>query len=135
MILSAKKKAFTLVEITIVLVILGILAGIAWPNFMRSKERALAKEAIVGLKLIRAAEMVYQSENGTYYPSSGSQGNIATINTNLRLTLSETNWDYTITGGASAFTATANRQGSGPYKDCVYTITQATAEPTANSCP
>lgn len=131
MILSAKKKAFTLVEITIVLVILGILAGIAWPNFMRSKERALAKEAIVGLKLIRAAEMVYQSENGTYYASS----DIGEINTNLRLTLSETNWDYTITGGASAFTATANRQGSGPYKDCVYTITQATAEPTANSCP
>ena len=39
---------FTLLEILIVIVIIGILAGLAIPNFMKSTETAKGKEAREG---------------------------------------------------------------------------------------
>lgn len=59
-------KSFTLLELIVVMVIIGILAGISLPLYYRSKERALAKEAIATLKLIGVAERNYVREWNTY---------------------------------------------------------------------
>lgn len=133
-------KAITLIELLIVTIIIIIIAGVAIPNFSKAKERAVGKEAIASLKLISSAEKIYRMESSptSYYPASGSETGIGNINTNLRLLLTENNWDYSITGGASSFTATADRPGSGGYLDCVYTLTHndADGEPNPNaSCP
>ncbi|MBU4346466.1 MAG: prepilin-type N-terminal cleavage/methylation domain-containing protein [Candidatus Omnitrophica bacterium] len=129
------KDAFTLMEIVIVLVIIGILTTLAISQYTPGRETAMSKEAIVNLKLIAAAERIYRMETASYYPSSGSESNIAVINTNLKLYLTETNWDYSITGGADSFTAFADRNGSGGYLDCQYSI-DADGEPNPNaSCP
>ena len=129
---------FTLIEMMIVVMILGILAGIAVPSYLRSQERTYTKEAIVSLRLLRAAQMVYRSEFGTFYPGSGSEGNISDINTNLRLNLTETNWDYDITASSnSTFTAQADRL-TGIYSACVYTVDEAATEPVPvaeGNCP
>ena len=131
---------FTLLELTIVIIIIGILAGITLPFFYRPKEHALGKEAIANLKFIAAAERFYRMENGTnYYPATGvTVDNITLINNNLRLWLTNTSWDYSITGGANSFNASANRKGSGGYLNCTYNITQndSDGEPDPNTwCP
>jgi len=126
-------------ELIAVVIIIGILAAIAIPRYTTSKERAIGKEAIANLKLIAVAEKIYRMEtNGAnYYPDSGAETNIANINSNLKLSLTETNWDYSITGGASTFTAYADRQGSGGYLNCQYSINQSQEEPVVASgtCP
>ncbi|HDZ76477.1 MAG TPA: type II secretion system protein [Candidatus Omnitrophica bacterium] len=129
-------RGFHLIEMVIVVIILGVLVGIAMPSYLRSQERTYTREAVVGLRLLRAAQMVYQSEFGNFYPGAGGEGNVADINTNLRLNLSENNWDYNITASAAnSFTAVAGRQ-AGAFDACVYTVSDAIADPTPNaSCP
>jgi len=93
------RKGFTLVEIIIVLIIIGILVSFALPQFAVTKERALDKEAKVSLALMRAAERVYRMEIGYYYPNTGSVSIVSSINTDLKLSLPDTaspNWSYSL---------------------------------------
>ncbi len=111
------KKGFTLVEILVVLVIIGILVALALPNFTTTKEKTLDREAKATLALMRAAERIYKMEVGVnYYPydSYTSTNNISLINTNLRLSLSATafpNWSYSINNVSSTGTGLATRLG------------------------
>ncbi len=128
------KKGFTLLETLIVIIIIGILVGLALPLYTKAKERALGNEAKANLKLIAAAERIYKMEIGGYYTSS----NITNINSNLRLMLNTNNWAYNITGGATNFTTNAYRQGSGGYLDCQYSLAHNDADGEPNpsaSCP
>lgn len=61
-----KQNGFTLIELMIVVVILAILVGVAWPSYrehIRSAKRADAQGALMGLA--QAMEK-YFTENGTY---------------------------------------------------------------------
>jgi len=92
-------KAFTLIELIIVITVIGILVAFAAPQFGVTRERTLDREARAAIALIQAAEKVYRMEEGPYYPSpSGSTTNIANINANLRLSLpaGSTQWTYTV---------------------------------------
>lgn len=66
------RKGFTLLELLIVVVVIGILASIAIPQFFRVAERARAAEAINILGAVRRAEIRYYSEHGVL-TSSGAQ--------------------------------------------------------------
>lgn len=132
-----KNKAVTLAELLIVIIIIGILTALALPQFNKSKEHAIGKEAIANLKLIAAGEKIYRIETNTYFPV-GSETGIANINSYLRLSITEANWDYSVTGAASSFTAMAQRQ-SGTYSSCRYSIDQTQEDPVVVSgvgtCP
>jgi prepilin-type N-terminal cleavage/methylation domain-containing protein len=52
---SSLKAAFTLVEIMIVVAIIGLLAGIAIPNFIKARETARKNACINNLRLIDTA--------------------------------------------------------------------------------
>lgn len=132
-----RSQAVTLMELIVVVVVIGVIAAIAIPRYTTAKERAISQEAIVNLKLISAAEKIYKMEETKYYPPVGTTDDIATINNALRLCLTESNWDYKITGG-DTFVALAERQGSGGLLDCVYRITSSLDEPQAidaDKCP
>ena len=106
-------KAITLIEILTVIIIIGILVVLALPNFGTMKERALDREAKANLKLIQAAEKIYRMEVGRYFPVDGTtESDINNINTGLRLSLTERNWDYSVTGGDS-LSSQATRSASG----------------------
>ena len=59
-------KGFTLIELMIVVAIIGILAAIAVPNFIRFQLRSKHGEAKLNLATIRTAEVSYFGEYGTY---------------------------------------------------------------------
>jgi hypothetical protein len=61
-------------------------------------------------------------EEGFFYPTSGSETDAAAINTFLKLSINERNWDYIVASTGPNFNATAQRQGSGGYLDCEYVI-------------
>jgi type IV pilus assembly protein PilA len=61
-----KREGFTLIELMIVVAIIGILAAIAIPNFIKFQLRAKAGEAKVNLAGIRTAQESYFAEAGTY---------------------------------------------------------------------
>jgi type IV pilus assembly protein PilA len=59
-------KGFTLIELMIVVAIIGILAAIAIPNFLRFQLRSKTSEGKVNLAAIRTAEESFLAEYGTY---------------------------------------------------------------------
>ena len=58
------KKGFTLVEIMIVVAIIGLLAAIAIPSFMRARVTSQKNACINNLRQIEAAKDQYALENG-----------------------------------------------------------------------
>ena len=132
------KRALTFIELIVVIIIIGILVALSLPQFGKTKEHAIGKEAIVNLKLIAAAEKIYRMEANAYYPivAPNPQSDIGQINNFLRLSITEANWDYAVTGAASTFSSTAKRQ-SGDYSSCQYSINQSQDDPVVagGTCP
>ena len=60
------KKAFTLIELMIVVAIIGILAAIAIPDFLRFQAKAKQSEAKQNLGAIFTCQVAYFGETNTY---------------------------------------------------------------------
>ncbi len=80
-----RKGGFTLIELMIVVAIIGILAAIAIPNFLRFQLKAKSSEGKTNLAAIRTAEESYYSEFGLYVSALTSP---ATVNKNLKKSFS-----------------------------------------------
>lgn len=61
-----REKGFTLIELMIVVAILGILAAIAIPNFMRFQAKSKQSEAKTNLGAIGTTAEAFRSERDTY---------------------------------------------------------------------
>ncbi|MFH1062352.1 MAG: prepilin-type N-terminal cleavage/methylation domain-containing protein [Candidatus Omnitrophota bacterium] len=99
---------FTLVEMMIVVIIIGVLVGIAIPNYMRSVEVAKCSQAMGVLKNMRTAALDFFRENDTF-----SGMTLAALNTQVGANFADTrDWTFpepTVT--ATTFTLTATRTG------------------------
>jgi len=64
--LKRNKKGFTLIELMIVVAIIGILAAIAIPNFLKFQAKAKQSEAKTNLGAIYISQLSYFSNGNTY---------------------------------------------------------------------
>jgi prepilin-type N-terminal cleavage/methylation domain-containing protein len=60
------RKGFTLVELAVVIVIIGVLAAFGVPRFLKSVERSKAAEAFGYLSAVRSSQERYIAQNGQY---------------------------------------------------------------------
>lgn len=63
---ARQRGGFTLIEVMIVAVIMGVLAALAIPNFARVRERAQIARAIGDIKALGMDLTEYQFENGAF---------------------------------------------------------------------
>ncbi|MFN2267156.1 MAG: type II secretion system major pseudopilin GspG [Desulfonatronovibrio sp.] len=67
--INAGSKGFSLIELMIVVVILGLLAGLLVPRIMDRPEEAKVTRARMDMKTIESALRFYRLDNG-FYPST-----------------------------------------------------------------
>ena len=75
------KKGFTLIELMMVVIIVGILATISAPMMRGNMYKAKCSEAIAAIGSIRTAERTYYAEYNTY--GAAGPGEFAAGNANL----------------------------------------------------
>jgi len=63
---QTKKKAFTLVELMAVLLIIALLAGVAARNFMGTTEKAKVTTTKATLKMLHGAVNMFKLDTGRY---------------------------------------------------------------------
>ena len=111
-----RQKGFTLIELMIVVVIIGILAALAIPRFMQATVKAKESEAKTVLKQIYTLERTYRQENGAYTTVIADIGFLAPTNSR---------YIYAVTAaGANTFTATATPDGSDADLTTTWSINQ-----------
>ena len=106
----SRGKGYTLAEVLSTVVILAILAGIAIPNFSKSKAKAEAAQAIAYLRTIRTAEKMYFAKNNVYSCQGGAGdacGNAVQIKSVLGAEVGMNSYTFSVAAAATTFTATA----------------------------
>jgi len=74
-----KQRGFTLVELMIVVMVIGVLAAVAIPLYQVVPQRSRSTEAVAGLGLVREAMRTFYAEHGSYAHPSFVDGELVTV--------------------------------------------------------
>ena len=128
-------KAFTIMEILIVVIIVGIIAAFAIPNYGTSVAQSHLQDAIMQLSAIRTANQVYRAKTGSYWPTVAGAKLVGEINSSLSLNIIENGMTYTCntTTAGTTFTCTATTTPPGD-NSFTTTVTEAALSSTNPQC-
>ncbi|MGB2804147.1 MAG: type II secretion system protein [Candidatus Zixiibacteriota bacterium] len=125
------QKGYTLIELFVVVVIIGVIAALAIPRFMQSTAKTKQGEAQLILKQVYEMQRAYRQEKDSYYPSNGSTivvqpgGTFGPLGVEL---MPSARYSYSLTANRTSFVATAgSRDANGLDDDAtldVWTIDQ-----------
>ncbi|MGV3618962.1 MAG: competence type IV pilus major pilin ComGC [Fimbriimonas sp.] len=73
---NRSKKGFTLVEIMIVVLIIGILMAIAVPNFIKARQNSQDRTCIANLRQIESAKEQWAMETGATATGTPTQAQL-----------------------------------------------------------
>jgi len=140
-----KRNAFTIIEMLLVVVIIGILSSLAVLDFQKTMEKNRAKIAEYNLKSIYSAQKRYKLDTGAYFVCSDTAGVVKeeeigkalfpnSINADSYRNISDTLFSYDIQSTEDGgYTATAKRK-SGMCSGSIISITDAGGSPD-KECP
>ena len=101
------EQGFSLIELLVVVVIIGLIAAIAVPNLKRARQQACSGSAVQSMRTITTAELLYQKTYRVY----GTLADLApdgTLDANLRTGFKSTYlFDITLDADPLKFTAIA----------------------------
>lgn len=112
---------FTLIELMITMVVVSLLAAVAYPSYLSTIRKVRREDAIVSLLGLQLAQEKHRANNPTY----------STTLTGLGYTSSDSHDGYytlaVVSGTATAFSATASpKTGTAQATDsCTFTVTQS----------
>ena len=103
------EKGFTLIELMIVVVIIGILAALAIPRFMRATTKSKQSEARQILKQVYSMQRAYRQEYNAYWVPAGpasaaAQTAFGRIGVDV---MANARYTFTMVAAANTFTCTA----------------------------
>jgi len=108
---TSRKAGFTLVEIMIVVAIIGLLAAIAIPNFIKARATSQQNACINNLRQIDGAINEWALEAGK--SNGASVGGVATISAYIKL-----NSNNLVPGCPAGGTYTTTTVGANPQVSC-----------------
>ena len=107
------REGFTLIEILIVVVIIGILAAVAIPIYFDYVKKSYASEAEIAIKDIHQKCLLYMTDNGGDYPTGLEE----VEESGLDLSDLEGKWEFTLAvdpnGKEGTITATSGEDMAG----------------------
>ncbi len=113
-----RRNGFTLIELMVVVIIVGILASVAVPIYRANIKKAMASEGAALLGAVLTAQRIYYAENNAYTSTKSALGVDTAGNKYFT--------DYSITSAdASGFTATTSGTGSASGVTVTMTYTNA----------
>jgi len=93
-------KGFTLIELLIVVVIIGILAAIAVPQFSKVREKAYFAAMKADMRNLSAQQELYYATNYSYSSSFVDLGFVSSEAVNVTAAASTSGWSATATHNA-----------------------------------
>jgi len=107
-------RGFTLIEIMIVVILVGIIAAFGVPGYGKLIRRSHERNAILGLTAINQANSIYEIRNGEFLPGAGL--NLAAINAGLSIDVKALDLTYSYTrNSVTEYDAESDWTGAGVF--------------------
>lgn len=109
-----EESGFTLVELLVVMLILGILAAIAIPAFFSQRDKGYDSDAKANARTVQTALESYATDNGGEY-TGADQTALANIEGTIN-NMMGTGGSVTVTAGADTYTITSTSDSDNTFE-------------------